>query len=70
MPICSSNRLLSIYQFEHVVENEIASRAVGEELEDLGVVHWSFFFVDLAYRQHEQVLLDLEVFRLIFFGPH
>lgn len=42
------NRESSVNQLEHVVEDEIAAVAVGLELEDLGVVHRSFFFVDLC----------------------
>lgn len=37
----------SKYQLEDIVEDEVASLAVGEKLEGLAVVHRSLFFVDL-----------------------
>lgn len=39
---------LAVNQLEHIVEDEIAAGAVGQELENLGVVHGAFLFIDLG----------------------
>jgi len=35
-------------EFEYVVENEVASSAIRQELKRLAVVHGSLFFIDLT----------------------
>ena len=42
------NPPLAVNQLEHIVEDEIAAGAVGQELENLGVVHGAFLFIDLG----------------------
>lgn len=42
------NPPLAVNQLEHIVEDEIAAGAVGQELEHLGVVHGAFLFIDLG----------------------
>ncbi len=47
----------TVNQFEHVVEDKIATGAVGQKLEDLCVVHGAFFFIDLGIGSVDPMVL-------------
>lgn len=50
-PLLPSKKNSAVNQFEHIVQDEIAAGAVGQELENLGVVHGAFFVVNLEEGQ-------------------
>jgi len=55
-PILSFLHNLSEYQLEQIIEDVIASRTIGHELEGLAVVHWSLLRVDLKNNNVSQSL--------------
>lgn len=46
---------LAVNQLEHIVIDEIAAGAVGQELEHLGVVHGAFLFINLEEKVSDEV---------------
>lgn len=49
LPTTTKNKnTLAVNQLEHIVKDEIAAGAVGQELEHLGVVHGTFLFINLG----------------------
>ena len=55
----SSFHLSTVHQTEDVVEDEVASLTVGQEMEGLGVVHGLLLFIDLKHRNSNSKLANL-----------